>query len=154
MGIAGVGIPPQEALDPLKVICLRNTCSEVQSAEILASLPLFQNLRALHLDFTATARAEVGDLHPLTSLTKLQALRLGISRPWSAALCDNLKQTIQNTQLREISLETSLFKVRTNQFVCDALKDHPFHHMSILGFKIKTLAAFDVSCLKTFSLNI
>ena len=31
------------------------------------------------------------------------------------------------------------------------LKGHPFRHVSIMGFEIKTLATFDVSCLETLS---
>ena len=100
-------VPPQVVLDPLKVICLRNDCTKNTTEAILRSLPLFQNLRALDLNFGISARGEVGDFTPLTSLTKLQALRITMPHKfWSADHCAHLKQTIQNTHLREISLAT------------------------------------------------
>lgn len=147
-------LPPKDVLNHLKVVDLRFGHANLRDASAFELLPSFANVRALVIDCTNRHEHDTAELAqlltPLASFDKLQALYLRLLPDcWSEANLKTLKNVVCNNKaLREIALYcegSNTQSASATPALYDTLSEHPFSHLLLKGFDIKTLHFLDVS---------
>ena len=144
-------------MNPLKLVDLRFH-TNLQNMNPFESLPAFANVRALVINCANRRERDTAELAqlltPLASFDKLQALYLRLLPDcWSETNLKTLKNVVRNNKaLREIALYCEGSNTQSTPALYDTLSEHPFSHVHLKGFDIKTLHFLGVSHLKSLAL--